>query len=573
MKKSILLLLLPLAIATNSLQGQDFSQIRSSDPLKITGSIGTQNTFFTSSNGLGYRSPFSNNLFMNLNFSVYGFDVPLAFYYANNNSGFTHPFVQFGMSPRYKALQLHLGYRSMNFSSYTYSGLNFLGAGLEYNWKIIRIGVFAGTLNQAVSDDPLLPTPRMPMYKRNAVGAKVGIGSANNYLDVIVFKAKDDTNSVLPSWRQQLAGLENLVVGTSARVSIGRFLVISSDIAGSVFSNDVNAMQLDAEELDPYVSYFTPRFSTTLRYAGDVKANLRLGNFNLLTTYRYIQPDYYSLGTSFFNHNLQSLGVNLNTLFFNNRLVVGLSAHGQEDNVSKRQLYTNRAMVYNANVTARLTHDFNLTASYNGFNQNQTDGRAAITDSVRIDRLMHNFTLAPSLNIIRGNLAHGYSGNLNLSVNKNRNPLVQDFGDINTLAAGLGYNLMINDRNLNVMANWNLQNSSSEFHKFNSSNLGLGVTKRLLPDGNLNVSLNSNLSFSNVNEEMKGLSVMTSAGAAYTYKQKHSANLRLNLTNINNHNREGLYSVSGTDMTIGIGYTYTFAPLQVRSSAFAPLHK
>jgi hypothetical protein len=567
MKKIFILTFLLLALSVGIINGQDLSQLKTSDPVKISGSVGTQNTFFMSSNNLGYRSPFSNNLFMNLNMSFYGFDVPLAFYYANNNSGFTHPFVQFGMSPRYKSLQLHLGYRSMNFSSYTYSGLNFLGAGLEYNWKIIRIGVFAGTLNQAINDDPMLPSPRMPLYKRNAFGAKVGIGNSSNYVDLIVFKAKDDTISVLPTWRHQLVGLENLVVGTSARISVGKFLVLSSDIAGSVFTNDMSALELMSPELEPLMNYFTPRLSTTFRYAGDIKASLRLGTLNLMATYRHIQPDFYSLGTSFFNHNLQSLGLNLNTLFFSNRVVVSLSAHAQEDNVSKRQLYTNRAMVYTANATARLTQIFNLTGTYNGFNQNQTDGRAVINDSVRIDRLMHNFTLSPSINLMKGTLAHSYSGNLNLSMNKNQNPVVQDPGDINTLAAGLGYNLSMTERKLNLMANWNLQNSTSDFHTFSSNIFGIGAVKRLLPDGTLNISINSNLALSNVNDDMKGVSVMTSAGASYTYNQKHSANFRFNLNSINNHNREGLYSVSGTDMTIGVGYTYTFAPLQMRSAA------
>lgn len=555
----------------HGLSGQDLSQLKSTDPIRLTGTIGTQNTFFTSSNNLGYRSPFSNNLFMNLNMTIYGFEIPLSFYYANNNSSFSHPFVHFGMSPRYKSLQLHLGYRSMNFSSYTYSGLNFLGAGLEYNWKFIRIGVFAGTLNQAISDDPTIMSPRMPLYKRNAFGAKVGFGNYSNYLDFIVFRAKDDTTSVLPTWRNQLTGLENVVVGVSTRITVGRYLVLSSDVAGSVFTHDMGSYAVEIQGLDPIMDYYTPRFSSTLRYAGDVKANLRLGSFNLLASYRYIQPDYYSLGTTFFNHNIQSYGINLNMLFLKNRLVAAASFHMQEDNVTKRQLYTNKGMVYTTNLTARLSQNFNLTATYNGFNQNQTDGRAVISDSIRIDRMMHNVTLVPSYNVIRGNTVHGYSGNLNYSMNKNQNQLVQDPGDINTLAAGLGYNLGMNDRRINLMANWSLQNSSSDFHDFKSHIFGIGATKKFLEEGNLNLNLNSNVSLSNVNDSMKGTSFMFSATAGYSYNKKHSANFRIGFNTIDNHDREGLYSVSGNDLTIGVGYTYTFMPIPGRSAAASPM--
>src|SRR5690606_29019245 len=145
--------LIPLSLSASSLYGQDLSRTRSADPMQITGSAGMQNLFFSSSNGLGYRRPLSNTFLINLNISVYGFDMPLALCFANHTRGFSHHPVQFGMSPRYKDLQLHLGYRSMNFSSFTYSGLSFLGAGLDYHWKIIRVGMFAGTLNQPVSDD------------------------------------------------------------------------------------------------------------------------------------------------------------------------------------------------------------------------------------------------------------------------------------------------------------------------------------------------------------------------------------------------------------------------------------
>ena len=65
MKKIFILTFLLLALSVGIINGQDLSQLITSDPVKISGSVGTQNTFFMSSNNLGYRSPFSNNLFMN----------------------------------------------------------------------------------------------------------------------------------------------------------------------------------------------------------------------------------------------------------------------------------------------------------------------------------------------------------------------------------------------------------------------------------------------------------------------------------------------------------------------------
>ena len=59
-----------LAATTLTVQAQDISQIAKSDPLIITGAVGTQNTYYHSSVGNGYSSPLSNMLFVNLNISL-----------------------------------------------------------------------------------------------------------------------------------------------------------------------------------------------------------------------------------------------------------------------------------------------------------------------------------------------------------------------------------------------------------------------------------------------------------------------------------------------------------------------
>ena len=75
---------------------QDISQIAKSDPLIITGSIGTNNTYFHSSAGLGYMSPLSNSFFANLNFNIYGFSMPFSIYFSNDNRSLTVQSCPFG---------------------------------------------------------------------------------------------------------------------------------------------------------------------------------------------------------------------------------------------------------------------------------------------------------------------------------------------------------------------------------------------------------------------------------------------------------------------------------------------
>ena len=81
---------------------QDIIQIAKSDPLIITGAIGTQNTYYHSSIGDGYASPLSNMFYANLNISVYGFSMPFSLIYTNDNLDFNYPHISFNLTPKYK---------------------------------------------------------------------------------------------------------------------------------------------------------------------------------------------------------------------------------------------------------------------------------------------------------------------------------------------------------------------------------------------------------------------------------------------------------------------------------------
>lgn len=136
---------------------QDISQIAKSDPLIITGSIGTNNTYFHSSAGLGYMSPLSNSFFANLNFNIYGFSMPFSIYFSNDNLNFSYPQFSFNLSPSYKNFTAHIGQSSMPFSQYVLN-MSFNGVGLEWRDKQFRASAFYGVLRRAVNDNPDDPT-------------------------------------------------------------------------------------------------------------------------------------------------------------------------------------------------------------------------------------------------------------------------------------------------------------------------------------------------------------------------------------------------------------------------------
>ena len=75
---TILTAVAALFLHTSGTTAQNITEIAKSDPLIITGSVGTQNTYFHSTAGSAYASPLSNTLFLNLNISMYGFNMPFS---------------------------------------------------------------------------------------------------------------------------------------------------------------------------------------------------------------------------------------------------------------------------------------------------------------------------------------------------------------------------------------------------------------------------------------------------------------------------------------------------------------
>ena len=283
---------------------QNISEIAQSDPLVITGAVGTQNTYRYSSMGDGYRSPMSNVIYANLNVSIYGISMPFSLFYSNDNLDFNYPHLTFNISPTYKNWTGHLGQSSMGFSNYVMN-MSFNGIGLEYNDKQWRGGIFYGRLRSAINDDPTNPYARTPQYKRMGWGFKVGYGSNRNHVDLYMLRAYDILGSLHEQWRGIIAPQENLVVGLQGYVTPTNWLSLTANVATSVFNTDKNAEKVHTTT--SFDKIFDTRYSSLMRFAGDVNANLSLPGISTTISYRMIQPDYTSLGTYYMTNNYHIL--------------------------------------------------------------------------------------------------------------------------------------------------------------------------------------------------------------------------------------------------------------------------
>ena len=575
----------------NAQIGQRINQIKNSDPLTISGNVGT-------SLGVSYNSlhpgstPFSGSIFANLNVNIYGFNLPLSFYFINNTTSFSYPQLptfRLGATPTWKRFRFHLGNSSMHFNNYTYSGLNFLGAGLEYQGKLFRAAAFGGLLSQATRikgyddrtafqqlADSLLglntPASYLPQYRRDAVGVKLGVGNAKNFIDISFLKAKDKEKSLPEPIRDSIPPKDNFTIGLSGRFSIKSWFSFTANVGASLYTADMR------DSLSPYVIgemgkyqnllqktdwLLSVRNNTNLRFAGDASMNFFTKHFNGSVTYRFIQPDYVSLGANTFSQNTQSLGLNTHFNMFKNRSILSLIGYIQRDNLNKKQMYTNQVATYTLNWNNNISDHFSLNLSYNGIKQNEFDGTCVVPDSLRIDQITHTATFSPVVTFFKGGNTHSISLNGNFIQNTNLNKLsAMDF-DTRTITAGVGYSAELQKIRLTVGGNYDFSISKSNYSNYMSHTLGATIGYRLISTEKTNWNLNYCLSAGyNIMQDEgadNNISFSNSLSTNFNYRKHHTASLYFSLSNYSDRVIIGQRVATDLDCRFTLSYTYSFA--------------
>lgn len=546
------------------MRAQNIAQIAQSDPLVISGVIGTQNTYRYTTGGSSFSSPLSNTIYANLNVSVYGISMPFSLYYSNNNFAFSYPQLSFNLNPSYKNWTGHFGQSSMEFSSYLLTS-SFNGVGVEYNSDKIHGGAFYGTLRKAICDDPTDPFARSPQYKRTGWGFKVGYGSARNYIDLYVLRAYDRESSLDEAWRSQVFPQENIGVGVRGCLSPFNWMSLTANVATSAFTKDIRAGKIDVPEAERFDKVFETRYSTNVRMAGDANLNLMFRGFNTSLSYRIVQPDYTSLGTSYISNNYHALGVNVNTMLFRKASLYG-NFSLQQDNLTKQQLYTTSGLVYSAGLALSPFRNFNLTFGYNGYTQSQKDGTAIVNDTTRVNRRMNSFSVTPSYSIETELFGHNFSLSYNYTMNKDLNKFVLTRNNVNTQAIGANYTMMVKPWATDFTFSWSEQESKGNRSRYLSHVGTFDVGRSFLADNNLHVSAGMNLSYNHILRESKSLSLGGQCSASYMLKKAHSFSFNASLYRYGDVNMTKRTSkLDEVDLSISLNYAYTFELLRIAS--------
>lgn len=608
-------------------------------PLNITGTFGTATTSSWGNNDFR-TAPFSMIAFGNLTFNIYEWKIPVLVNMSNigmSQFAFSAPTFKVAVTPTYHNLKLHFGHSSMNVSKYTYSNLTFLGAGMEYSNHWFRVAGFYGTLQRATKyeyadnrnaiqhlADSLIglnfSRSYMPVFRRDAVAGRIGFGSSKNFVDLSFFRAKDDLNSLPDTWvftnsdtiyqrDKFVQAKENLTAGLTIRLQPWKWMTLAANGGASLYTADQNVeavspdllRTLGAEESDvakytdfyPTISrFYTPRLNTTIRFAGDASLGLRFKPFSANFTYRFVQPNYITLGANSFSQNVKSIGGNISTRMFRNHSTLSAAAYLQRNNLDKTQKSTNQVGSYSLNWINSITNNLALTINYNAVKQDQFDGTTEIKEEKRINQLAHTIVVTPAYTFYGFN-DHTLSLNFNYLQNKNLNHKMKESMsnviNTTTLTGGAGYELYLRHQHTRITANYDYSLSSSRYNSYTAHAVTLGCSYQLLQHKDYAVSLNGNISVSyNIAVDTAHSAVTVDPiedlgtgkmidmfrtdvisasgrlGGTFAYKQWHNLSLYLSVSNYSDNVIIGQHIATDLDFRLSLNYTYAFAKRAIK---------
>jgi hypothetical protein len=559
MKKIILLILITLCL--RPVFAQDVENVLKSKPVEWSGSIGVGTQFYKVS---GIDPRLANpiwNISGAANVRLYGFDLPFSFTLGRQGAQSSLPtFGQIGISPRYKWLTLHGGWRSMNLSTYTLSGHTFLGGGVEMKPGKFRFSAMAGRLRRAMGPLSIkdnLPNSNnnfsdysTPQYRRMGYALKVGVGTENNHFDLIGFRAKDEVGSLQKMDSLTPNPAENAVIGYETRFKLAKFLSFYSEGAVSAYSQNLFSDEIKAEELDKYRTVFTPRWSSKLNYAvrGGFDVSFPKAQFKI--GYERIMPEFQTMGAYFFANDVENWTIAPTFRFWQSKINLAGTLGIQRNNLLNNRLATTKRLIGNAVLSANISERFGFDANYTNLAVNQANGAVRFADTIRIAMVTTNVSLTPRWTWINPQQVRAFIVSANYQQLNDRNPFTREFSDMKTWFT----NAIFTQSWQETGWSWNggVNINTTALANLNTTRYGvLFGGGKTTTDGKISANMSLTANLSQVDGSADGAVWSANGSLAWSPKPKHSFSLNLNWLRTDSKKYDDFTEFSG-----GLSYFY-----------------
>lgn len=564
----IVCVLIFLVSLENNLLSQNLENIGTEKPIKLHGGLNLGTVFYSSDNSPERQAPFYWTIGGSAILDIYGVSLPFTLNYSKSNAAFSQPFVRFGLSPEYKWVKVHLGYRSLSFNSFVFSGQPMYGVGLELTPKKLRFGIMYGRLSEADFIDSTRAQflQQGSTFERKGLAVKLGVGSNKNFVDFSFLKAKDDPNSIAYFSRtSQSLPAENAVIGLSSRFQFGAHIAWSLEIAGSVYNRDVSSPELtsliDSQTVVKYqsginaVEKIIPLLtSSQFVTAGETGLSFQFKPFSVAFKYRRVDPEYKSMGIFFIQNDLEQYTVNPNLRLFGNKVLLNSSVGYQRNNLDGKRLYRSERFIGSGNLSFTPSAKWSLGFNYGNFGVTQqkqyVDG--LYRDSLALRQVNEQYGVTSAHNFL--NLQHPQTlvFSINLQNTTDYRDITTNKLNANSWFANVSHSIFFVASGLSLQTSL-LANSNtfSEIISDKFYSLQLNASKTAF-EQKLSIQGGGGYSLRQSNGQNTP-SISLRAGATLTLAQRHNFNtlfqwVKTSLVNV----------ASGGELYGSVGYGYSF---------------
>jgi hypothetical protein len=497
--------------------------------------------------------------------SLYGVDIPVSFLLSNYQRNFKQPFNKFGISPYYKNLKVHLGYRNVRFSPFTLNGHTFLGAGVEYHPGIFRLGVVYGRFLKAIEEDPeytigndLTRTPQ-PSFRRTAYAIKFGIGSEANHVDLVYLKGKDDENSLdeIPQIIQTYPA-ENAVFGISSKFTIAKKLVLKGDVGASAYTRDIrqDALDIGESEVSKVINkILAPKYTSQGFLAGEGSIEYREDKFSMELKYRRVDPGYKTMGAYYFQTDLEQYLIGTSFQGKTNKFRFRGSLGLQFDNLRDNKSAQTKRTIGSASLSIQPVPAFGMDIQYSNFGVSQNPGLKSISDTTRLRNVNRTIVLAPRLNIRSASFSHSVNLVGGYTDLNDKNSYTREYTEVQSLHGNILYSITHMNAGFTVSLGTNLIKTTLPVGETTARGYSAGLSKSLAK-GKFQARVQYIRNSNRFEETENGFTSRMTAGLNFRPAADHT--FKAQYSRLKNESENSIVSRSFTETTTRITYTYRF---------------
>ena len=528
--------------------------------LSLHGSASVTFGTSTSRNFPGRQPDFFWSVNGNPVLTAFGVPMPVNAMVSSQASSLNAPFSQLGISPNFKWIKIHAGVRSLSLSPFSIAGHTFLGGAVEMNPGRFRFAVLGGRFQRAREEDSTGIYRLRPAYKRVGYGFKIGLGNTRNYIDLLYFRAKDDSTSISSQARRygNLTPDENLVLGLSSRLAFGKRVSLQVDGGASLYTRDIRtALWTDEEnsrlaQIQEKISpFFKARLSTSLHFAGEAALRYQSRPFQLGLIYRRVEPEYQSMGAWFFQTDIQQISVNPGVVMRKGKTRIQGRLGWQTDNLLQHKAADSQRVIGGISFSTNPSERFGFDIQVNNFQFTQ-ENRYLNSDSLRLQQAVRFVNVSPHWLRRAGDKTYTWNAAVNYQQSDDYNPYTRQNLRSDFIFGQVQWNLQHQTKGYSAGLGLNARfNKNRDAAEDQSWGLTANGAKQLVKD---KLQIQANLQYSINLRDNKNSGYSAGGGVGFSYKMAKNTRLRLNVYYLSNQISDRKYSLLNTSG--GVEYTF-----------------